>query len=274
MSKENQFIKLKFSEMIPRYNSIVEEKSLIKIWKSGDVPFLFQAYSFKIQDGFPTLTLLKNESDVNFSNDEIFYSFKFNQLYYFGKGKYLADDEKYSKIILNEQVYKKEGRDEERLLTFPNHQMYALFHFKNAEEFKSKKEELVRESKENFEFKEMKPLDISNQSFKNELDSQKDKLSFRVLDLSSRGVSFLIRDDEKSFFSEKEFQNFEIWNQEDQYLVEKGRVIYIADIEDVNLFKIAISFDSHKKIEELLKKEIEKDNYKNKSQEDFEKMSD
>ena len=244
-SSKEKFTGLNLNEISSKVSSFTNSEKPIRIWGKDKEPF----HAFVRDFNKSKITLDISTSLEEFSNGEKkFINFSFNTVDYFVKGIVSSVDNKEITIELEENVFKSEKRQNERLLTFPHHNVNAYFkvysdsdssNIISLNRVKNEKEEVL----ESFASERMKEI------LKD--DAVADLMGFRILDLSSNGLSFFANNRETSYFAGFEDDSnveFTLMFESKAFTLKCAEVIYIVDYVNsraskVPMKKIGIQFN-------------------------------
>ncbi|WP_127718362.1 hypothetical protein [Halobacteriovorax sp. HLS] len=253
-SSKEKFTGLNLDEISSKISSFTNSEKTIRIWSRDEEPSL----AFVRGYSRPSLTLDASRSlnEIEVSK-KIFINFSFNGVDYFAKGVVESSNNGIVELKLDETVFKSEKRLSERLLTFPHHQVYSYFKVFSEKEqsniislnkVKNEKEEVL----ESFATQRMK--EILND------DAVSDLMGFRIMDLSSTGLSFLANNRETSYFasfSENSSIEFTLMFNGVAYTLNCAEIIYIVDFVNsrasrVPMKKIGIQFNENENLKEQI----------------------
>ncbi len=261
----NHFILIEESEIQSVLHRVVKNKGQATIWCEKLRPYEIKINEINIiKDKF-----VLNISSVNLNpNDENKTSFKFfikiSNLHFFSKCE-INLSQTIPTLTLDNNVYKYEKRKNERLLTFPHRSIYINYIFP----------EIKKESSENvfnlMEKNSKKNIKTFKQIKKDEEQLLGEVKSFRCLDLSFDGVSFIVNSIEKDAVKNLyktgapsvsigiDSQTIEVKKTELRYSVN-----YIDPRTNISsMYKMAIFFpESNEKLKSIIKNYLEPPNEK------------
>ena len=194
------FIKLTPEELSRKIALLVSKQSRIIYWKNSPRFYEGIAGSFSF-DKKIILKIERNQLSVNLLGERICLNFVLNEIDYFLRGKVLSYDEEYDQLVveLEEDCFRAEKRNKERVRVFPVYDVMAYFKFKRAEDkniiFLNKKEQLNQDFFA--EIDNIQKNKIAGLTKELELADDEDLIGFRVEDLSSNGLSFFATTKEK-----------------------------------------------------------------------------
>lgn len=247
------FIKLSIEEMGSKLTSLAKQKEVIKVWEKGHDSFLYRVKDYTAlktpdsADFFLTLFSEGEESDLALIGKSVYFNFTLNDSDYFSEGKISHDDAHNTLVIrLVDNFYRTEKRDNERLLTFPHHQVYAYFKVLN-EKNESNVIELKREEDKlyiDYKNKQKKEL---KERLKKKISDVEDLIGFRALDISHSGIAFIINGDESKYFNDNNKYSFYILFDGDIFVVKGASLVYKVDYvggpQGKKRFKVGLNFN-------------------------------
>ncbi|MCR9204714.1 MAG: hypothetical protein NXH75_09065, partial [Halobacteriovoraceae bacterium] len=136
--------------------------------------------------------------------------------------------------------------DNERLLTFPHHQVYAYFKVLN-EKNESNVIELKREEDKlyiDYKNKQKKEL---KERLKKRISDVEDLIGFRALDISRSGIAFIVNGDESKYFKDNIKYSFYILFDGDIFVVKGASLVYKVDYvggpQGKSRYKVGLNFN-------------------------------
>lgn len=262
----SNFVLLNHSEVIMKLKQIADQKEMIKVWVKGIESIQYRVCELKsIQLGkektfFVSVFSEGEEADASVLHKDVFISFWFNEIDYFTEGKCSIDEVSGNLVlILKKEVYRSEKRNNERLLTFPHHHVYAYF---IMGDLKGRKEQTNVVSLKKDQVKQYEIRKEKKNKLKAELASKlkknvDDLNEFRALDISRSGIAFIIGQDEKIYFDENQKFDFYVLFDNNVYRVKEARLVYAvkySSAQEKVSFKIGLNF---KPVENLARKVME-----------------
>jgi hypothetical protein len=254
-SSKEKFTGLNLGEISSKLSSFTNSEKTIRIWSKEVEPSLAFVRNYEAQE----IQLDISSSMVSFElNSKVFINFAFNSVDYFAKGVLTSDSEGLVSIDLEETVFKSEKRQNERLLTFPHHQAHAYFKvYSNEDSSNIISLNRVKDEKqgvlESFASERMKEV----------LDDEAvaDLMGFRILDISSTGLSFCANNRETSYFAsfdDDQSIEFTLMFEGESFTLNCAEIVYIVDYVNsraakIPMKKIGIKFGEN----EILKKLID-----------------
>ncbi len=257
-SSKEKFTGLNVSEISSKISSFVNGEKPIRVWSKGEEPVLAFVKEYKEQ--VLTLDISNSLIDSHKLLDRVFVNFSYNSVDYFAKGDLISDEDGRVIIKLNNDVFKSEKRSNERLLTFPHHQVYAYFKVysdENASNIISlnKFNEAPSSAIDTFVSERLK-------SIVGESDGIAELMGFRILDLSSNGLSFCANNRETGYFvglEESSNVEFTLMFDEKPYSLKCADIVYIVDYVNsraskVPMKKIGVHFNENEELKNHLLK--------------------
>lgn len=275
------FVKIPISELSTKFGTLVKSKSQVNLWCKGKVPIKHKAKEFQSAPN-SSLTFFKEDDFKPGKGEKIYYSFRNTGFEYYGVGlavKSKADDE--FVIQMANEVFRSEKRGKERLLTFPHHQVYAYFELAGAKDLfreTSNKSNII--SLDGFR----KPLkEIKREVFtdpiknfkKSVLDDDDNMMGYRVIDLSSNGIAFLVSAREKMIFDKPLNTKVVLLYNSTTFELSSSKIVYVVDsltgsTKGNPLYKVGMTFDENEKLSDLVHRKLVSSNSKEGAQQDFE----
>jgi hypothetical protein len=276
MLSSSNFLKLSLDEMSVKLKFLEQQKEMMKIWVKGEEAQLYRVsdfFIFKSPENLKAYLSLFSEGDeldAAYIGKRILFTFNLNDVDYFSEGV-VSKDEVHDKIIvdLDRDFYRSEKRSNERLLTYPHHQVYVYFKVQEEKD-QSNIIELKREEDKLYtDYKQRQKLQLK-EKLKEKVSSIDDLIGFRVLDISKSGVAFLIGESEGKYFAEKVKYSFYILFDGDLFVVKGANLVYKVDYvgvkEGKKRFKVGLTFapvpNLTHYVSELLKESDESDTIK------------
>jgi hypothetical protein len=217
-------------------------KNSITLWKKGES----KKYKFDVSDFFRSKLqlLLTGNVSSNLKNTDVLYTFDFNGLHFFGKGKTVIQEGKLAALDIVDHLFKSERRANFRLLTYPHHNVFVQIAVPHEEIEKSNV----------VSFKTGQSQTGLFNSFMNLVGDSADKsvrkgyVKFRVLDVSVTGLAIQFGDIEADFFQdmEKELGNMFIDFNGEDITIPNGKILYKVDFlardKKTRLYKAGLKF--------------------------------
>ncbi|MFN8369962.1 MAG: hypothetical protein U0T83_04970 [Bacteriovoracaceae bacterium] len=239
-NRDVTFVKISNQEVLSKFDRLRSSNVQFRLWKKGsEVKEIFHISLF--DSAKAELVLFPENSKSSLKEQNILYTFEQNGLQFFSSGylKYNSITDVYT-IEIKESVYKCERRENFRVLTDLVYNVYVGI--KIALELKEQEQSNVLDIKTGTRrtgytgiFKKF--LELIGDKGDQETGVQSG--SFRVVDLSTTGLSLYIGEPEKKYFEENEiFSNIVIVFEKDEFLIDEMKLVYIADnLHSGNLLK-------------------------------------
>lgn len=269
-NKEN-FLGLTLNEASNKLASFIDSGRTIRMWEKGESPELVLVTSLSSNNLIVDVKVDAESWDLK----KILLNFSFNNVDYFCKGIVTDVVSNSVTLKLDQDVFKSEKRQNERLLTFPHHQAYAYF---KVSSFNLDKDNVIAFQK-NVDDKKIYEEFLSDKQKHQSLDGDISELmGFRILDLSATGISFSANNQETQFFASLEDNKgiaFTLMFDGDSYSCGNGNVIYIVDFvnpraSSVPMKKIGIQFNVHPELKNKIQEIISQSCDSLESEKDFE----
>ena len=282
MQEQNfNFVKIPINELSTKFSALVQAKSQVNLWCKGKVPIQHKAKEFRTSSN-SMLTFFKEENFKPNKSEKVYYSFKHSGFEYYGIGlavKSKVEDEFVLQIA--NTVFRSEKRGKERLLTFPHHQVYVYFEFAGAKELfreTSNKSNIISLDGFRKPLKEIKREVFTDpvKNFKKSLlDDDDNMMGYRVIDLSSNGIAFLVSAREKMIFDKPLKTKAVILYNSTTFELSSAKIVYVVDsltgsTKGNPLYKVGMTFDENENLSDLVHKKLESSNAKEGAQQDFE----
>lgn len=282
----SNFVELNWNELIDKLSDLVSVHGHVKIWSKGEEPDLCDVVNSHFENTRPhstqQLRLKFPKVNDNWLHKDLFINFTLQSIEYFSKGvvvEILEDGEFW--LELNPHVFKVEKRENERLETFPDHQVYAYFKLTSAPQdsniiFLNQK---IEENHEVFrKFKNLSDREILNIQDDTDVKREEEFIGFRVVDINAHGVSFLATDDERLNFTDSDDYIFTIVFNGRTYQAESGKVIYNVSYtnpraSNVSMYKIGMSFKKNQELAQSIQKIFEEEGESSSVHKDFENFA-
>lgn len=283
----SNFIKLEWSELTEIISDLVGHGCDVKLWEKGSAPDLCKAVNnhSEEENGISKqLIRLRNEKiDDSWISKDLYVQFSINTVEYFAKGKVkeiLSDGEFW--VELNPHVFKVEKRVAKRLYTYPSYQVYAYFKVSSegsAENIVFLDRHIEKNHQAFKKFKELTEKEILDIQDSTEVDSDNEVIGFRVLDLSSTGVSFLANKKESEYFTDGQSYEVTILIDGNVYHVSNARLVYNVDFVNpraggVSMFKVGLTFDKSRELEIIVRDMLESEDNDTQVLKEFEDFAD
>ena len=259
------FIKLNQEELTSRVALLVSQHSRVIFWKTSPRYYEGESIRFDVKSSKTYLTIGKCNIHRRLVGERICLNFIVNEIDYFIRGQVVEQLEDHLEMVieLEQECFRVEKRNRERLVTYPIYEVYAYLKFQkdNVDNvvFLNKKEHVARDFIS--EIDNLKKKKIQSLTSDLEIEDSEEIVGFRVEDLSSSGLSFFTSAREKDLIIDKlgvdmfslvlnfEMQVFTLENASIVY-----KINYInSQFAGVPMYKIGITF----KPSPSLKKKIE-----------------
>ncbi len=261
----NNFIRLSHKEILPKFKVISNQKELVNVWAKGGDSLVYrvvEVQSLKLDGGTVVLITFFSEgkeADNSILNKQVFLSFTLNEIDYFSEG-FISLNETDGNLILklDKDIYRSEKRINERLLTFPHHQVYAYFKMPKHDLNQDNIVPLKREDGELYlDYKKQRKQKLLDELSK-KTDDVKDLVGFRALDISRSGIAFTVGATEGSYFDQAKRYPFKILFDGDLFEVPTSKVVYKVNFvnrgEGGACYKVGLNFNP---VSELTQKIME-----------------
>lgn len=280
----SNFVELDWRELTEEVSLLVSSGEKVKLWEKGDAPDLcdiVNSHNKEEGENFcQQLRLRLGKVDESWKSKDLYIQFSLNGVEYFTKGKVvevLGNEDFW--FELNPHVFKVEKRENERLLTYPHYQVYAYFKIRKNPDagnliFLNKHIENNHQAFKKFQ--ELSNEEILEAQDRVESDQEDELIGFRVLDLSSTGVSFLVNEREKNYFKKNEdMLNVTLLFEKDVFNLNSAKMIYNVDyvnprVGNLPMGKIGFTFAKDENLASMVEKLIEETNSEANIQKDFE----
>lgn len=255
-SSKEKFTGLNASEISSKISSYINGEKPIRVWSKGEEPVLAFVKDYKEQ--VLTLDISNSLIDSHELTNRVFVNFSYNSVDFFAKGDLVSDEDGRVVVKLGDEVFKSEKRSNERLLTFPHHQVYAYFKVYSDENASN----II--SLNRFNEAPSSAIDTfvseSLKSIVSDHDGIAELMGFRILDLSCNGLSFCANNRETSYFvglEESSNVEFTLMFDEKPYSLKCADIVYIVDYVNtraskIPMKKIGIHFNENEELKNHL----------------------
>ncbi len=287
MEGSSNFVELDWAELTEDISSLVASHAQVKLWEKGDLPDLCEVVnSHSNEEGeefCQQLRLRLGKVDESWMSKDLFMQFSLGGLDYFTKGKVvevLGNEDFW--FEMNPHVFKMEKRGDERLLTYPNFQVYAYFKIQkqvNTENLIFINKHVEDNHKAFRKFQELSNEEILEAQDRVESDQEDELIGFRALDISSSGIAFLVNEKEKSYFgSDLGELNITLLFDKDVFKLSNAKMVYNVDyvnprMGNLPMAKIGFTFDDNTDLTKLVELKI-KESGGDEAHKDFENFVD
>ncbi len=216
--------------------------------------------------------VLDNKSDIFRSGDKILCTFELRGMNFFSEVVYLESISGHPVLHFNGVLFKSEKRSSFRLLTFPMYEVNAEFDLGNIYEGGNVYDLKDRTNQTRLFKNFLKIVGNNNQ------DADVSKLTVRVQDLSTSGLSLHVSELEYQYFAKDlVFQNVGLNFKDETIIIPELKVVYVVDFishdKGPKRFKVGIHFENlPAKIDDQIGKKINfllRQNNQNKDFENF-----
>lgn len=287
MEASSNFIELDWAELTEDIHNLVASHAKVKIWEKGDLPDLCEVVnSHSNEEGeefCQQLRLRLGKVDDSWKTKDLFMQFSLGGLDYFTKGKVvevLGNEDFW--FEMNPHVFKMEKRGDERLLTYPNFQVYAYFKIQkqvNTQNLIFINKHVEDNHKAFKKFQELSNEEILEAQDRVESDQEDELIGFRALDLSSSGIAFLVNEKEKAYFSNDIGElNITLLFDKDVFKLSSAKMVYNVDyvnprMGNLPMAKIGFTFSDNPELTKLIDQKI-KESGGDEAHKDFENFVD
>ncbi|TNE95338.1 MAG: hypothetical protein EP326_15420 [Deltaproteobacteria bacterium] len=287
MEGSSNFIELDWAELTEDIHNLVASHAKVKIWEKGDLPDLCEVVnSHSNEEGeefCQQLRLRLGKVDDSWKTKDLFMQFSLGGLDYFTKGKVvevLGNEDFW--FEMNPHVFKMEKRGDERLLTYPNFQVYAYFKIQkqvNTQNLIFINKHVEDNHKAFKKFQELSNEEILEAQDRVESDQEDELIGFRALDLSSSGIAFLVNEKEKAYFSNDIGElNITLLFDKDVFKLSSAKMVYNVDyvnprMGNLPMAKIGFTFSDNPELTKLIDQKI-KESGGDEAHKDFENFVD
>ncbi|MDC1174833.1 hypothetical protein OAT67_05540 [Bacteriovoracaceae bacterium] len=277
----SNFIKLNEDEAFPKFTLLARKSAKVKVWIKGKESHIYKVKDVQKMKGELTRILLtvfsEGEEDKPFIDNKVFIGFSIKDVDYFSEGTVSVNDEDQELIVSIEgNTYRSEKRANERLLTFPHHQVYSYFKIDNKED-----ENVIQlnktEDKEYINYKAKQKEDQLKDLSKH-VDDISNLVGFRAMDLSSGGVAFTIASEYKGFFDANNTFSFYLMFNGEVFNVVHAKLIYVVDFvsrgSNNARYKVGLNFNPIVELSQQIEKILTSSNGIDAIQKEFEDFVD
>jgi len=236
------FLKLELPDIETKLRELLFSKNSLKIWQDADTfdsKKLHDVNEFSVKIDRPEFA---NTEDIYFA------SFSLRGMCYYFRGTFDLEDGCYFKPLGD--IFRAERRQDIRYLMYPRFEAYLYFSLE-MEELEEEAENVISINRfQNVEKKLFK-------SFDKELKKKPELGGEKVLDLSSKGLSFVCTNSELTLIQNSKPSSGLVILDGKSHNLEEIEIVYEVDylnarIESVPLKKVGMSFKTNEGIENLL----------------------
>lgn len=246
------FSKLDQAEKDNRLSAIANHRGKVTVWVKGQKDkHLLDVISYDLERSTLALSV---KDDLYADNTECLCSFEFRGMNFFAQTTYLKSSGGFSCVKFPAELYKSEKRSSYRLMTFPLHEVWAIF---NLEEVYQGGKILDLRSKQSTTGIFKKFLNLVEGD-----ENDPGSLKVRVQDLSTTGMALHIGELEASYFpADAVFKNVRLKFVDEEIIIPEVKIVYAVNFigSDKNLkkFKLGIHFEAlPNSLDHLLGKKI------------------
>ncbi|MCY4524941.1 MAG: hypothetical protein OXB84_09385 [Halobacteriovoraceae bacterium] len=261
MTESVRFIPLSFEELKSKLLQFKDAKKIL-LWNSKQS--LECAYKdYNIVKKQLQLDLKAKKKKDQPPKGKFFIKFELKTGQYFTEASFVKKEKEYFTVEIAEFVYKGDRRQDERLLAYPHYQVHAFFKVEEEKEGENLLFINKRSSNEADSLQEIRRKTLL-QEFSNLGPSAQELadnyMGFRVVDLSSKGISFLVNNFEKRYFKDHSTSFDIILNLSgERYNLSEGKIVYMVNYiygkaRNVTMYKIGMQFAANKKLNTTMKK--------------------
>lgn len=263
------FTKIGSDEVKSKLNQIKSKGDTVTVWIKGravrETYTVIEIINAKKLKVYPTKTTHLMDNDVLFK-------FEAGGLNYFSTAKLYKDSNENAYFIdIGKEVFKSERRSSYRLLTYPAYDVKISFYVQDNYKG-SNVVDIKTGTSQTGIFKSF--LKIMGQK---DANSSITEIIFRVQDISVSGVSFVIgKLDNKYFKKDETIENFKIYFDGEEFIVENARIVYVidyiqADKKGLKQHKVGLEFsDVSTTMDSMIGKKINEILRSNESNDEFE----
>jgi hypothetical protein len=239
--KKVHFTKITNSEVRNKIVQLQKNDGEVIVWLKGRA--IRESYRIVEVVTSKEIKVYPNKTD-HLINNEVLIKFELGGQNYFSTAKFDKDKSTGFYILtMGNDFYKSERRSSYRLLTYPTYNVKIYF--------------LVHDSYQGNNIVDIKSGQSETGIFKSFLNvigqgdysDSSNEITFRVQDLSTTGVSFVVGDIEGKYFSKDErLHDFKITFDSEEFIVSGAKIIYVIDYIQMNKkglkqYKVGLEFD-------------------------------
>ncbi len=280
----NNFIQFGHKEILSKLDILAKQKEVINIWIKGGKSHIYRVSEIQLlrdRNGgaiFIDLFSEGKEADKSIINKRVFLSFALNDMDYFSEGlTQMGEDSEKLILKLDREVYRSEKRINERLLTFPNHQVYAYFKMPDSI-FNQSNQASSQSNDEDMEFNyKMHRKKKLLEELAKKTNDIKNLVGFRALDVSRSGIAFTVGKSEENYFDQSKKYPFKMLFDGELFEFPTSKLVYKVDFSNHNkdgvTYKVGISFNPIPELTQKIMEAIHQNTDMDSLQKDFEKFS-
>lgn len=256
MGSQGYFVELNEQERLSKLTLLNRQNVLI--WLPNQDPKETQhSVDIKAQCLFakdaPQLLQLDSQLEVIDYTAKYLVRFEIGEVVYFGTGAWqekAGENSEYPFIFkLGENLYRYEKRAGDRLLTYPHRNVYLEFSVPFEEE-------QAGENIISFDQSQKKLLKLYSELNKNEVQGS---LRFRVIDISEKGLAFIVGSKEMELFKQQSVEQVELKFNSQRFDLKIEEILYEVEYLDTftkrrSLKKVGIKYSSDPQLQEEIEK--------------------
>jgi hypothetical protein len=246
------FSKLDQAEKDNRLSAIASSRGRVTVWIKGQKEkHLLSVVKYDVQRG---LLVLDTKDDIFPNNAVTLCSFEFRGMNFFSQTTFLKSVGDFACLKFDSELYKSEKRTSYRLMTFPLHEVWAIF---NLEEGYQGGKVIDFRTKQSSTGLFNKFLNLVEGD-----ENDPSALKIRVQDLSTTGMALHIGELESKFFPTGAiFKNVRIKFVDEEVIIPETKIVYAVNFigSDKNLKKLKLGVHFEKlpnALDHLLGKKI------------------
>lgn len=235
-----------------------EKKFLVSFWVEKQPLLSVDLVPYKIE--LDEKVQLYFSDTVEFQGAESqqkFFYFALDSTHYFGKVVRVdsCDAEKANLVEIDKELHALEGREQERLLAVPHHQIYAYVKLPTENEAPNNVIVLnrIREQKDGLrKFQEK------------HLGQHQELMGFRVVDISAVGLSFIANEEEYAYFEQKgeDKVSLTLMFNGQSFFIKNAQYVYGTSYVNprarkLPMYKIGLSFEASDELKGLIREHID-----------------
>lgn len=284
----SNFIELNEEEAFPKIIALIKSSTnSVKIWMKGEESHFYKSADVQKLSGSSDKSeiLIKvfsegEEEDQKIIGKHVYIGFSLNDVDYFSEGNVSVNETDGNLFIkLTGPVYRSENRANERLLTFPHHQVYAYFKIEKELEEGTNVIPLKKNEDEpeylNYKQKQKEEMKKDLSKFVEDIDQL---VGFRAMDISKSGIAFTVGHEEVPYFQDSRRYNFLVLFNGQVFKVKSAKMVYKVDFlsrEKVgSKYKVGLHFNEVQPLTELVTQILRSSNAIDAVQKEFEEFVD
>lgn len=242
---QGQFTELQIHERDAVMSELAKTGEFLTVWvKASASKSFFKCKGFAPHSSLLELIPRETGQFLHLDKKEVMVSFFLKSLQFFFTGVFSIDKTNQTYLVkISDKLFKFERRKNFRLLTYPIHAV--RFHFKFPEKLVKPSNVISLRAKGEQTKLFQKFLELVN----DQTDSKKNyEANFRVQDLSTTGLSFIMGELESRYIDENMILEKSLLEFNDKkYIIPQATVVYIMNYIDpvkagVKFFKVGIAF--------------------------------